>query len=81
MKYYIKDQGMTVEDAYTLPKPFWTDMRSVAEDAAEHFHIYHDGWECSWPITFTIVNDAGQEFDVEVDRRYDPVFVAGDCKG
>ena len=76
MKYYIKDQGMTVKDAFTLPSKLSYDMDSVAEEAAEHFHDRHGGWECDWPITFTIVYYDGHEVDVTVEREYRPTFRA-----
>ena len=75
MKYYIKDHGQTAEDAYKFNSPFdcpeWDATR-----AAEDFYNRHDGCECGWPITFTIVDDAGKEEDVTVDCEYSPTFHA-----
>ena len=75
MKYYVKDQGMTAKDAYEFQSPFdcpeWD-----ATYAAEDFHARHDGWECSWPLTFTIVYDDAHEVDVTVEREYSPTFRA-----
>ena len=75
MKYYIKDHGQTAEDAYEF-KALWSDPRFKAECAAEDFHDRHGGWECEWPITFTIVYDDAHEVDVTVEREYSPTFRA-----
>ena len=75
MKYYIKDHGQTAEDAYKF-EALWSGPRSNAECAAEDFHNRHDGCECGWPITFTIVGDDGHETDVTVEREYSPTFHA-----
>ena len=50
---------------------------STAEVAAEHFHDAHDGWECSWPLTFVLFNAREEEeFRAVVEREYSPVFSA-----
>lgn len=50
-------------------------LAHVAEDAAKNYHSEHDGWEASWPVTFSIFDEAGAHLgDVEVEREYDPVF-------
>ena len=75
MRYYIKDHGQTAEDAYKFDSPF-DSPKWDATYAAEDFHNRHDGCDCEWPITFTIVGDDGHEVDVTVDREYEPTFHA-----
>jgi len=49
----------------------------VAEAAAESDHSEHDGWESTWPQTFTIYALDGKELGkFEVEREFDPVFNA-----
>ena len=75
MRYYVKDQGMTVEDAYKFDSPF-DSPKWDATYAADDFYNRHGGWECDWPITFTIVYYDGHEVDVTVEREYSPTFRA-----
>ena len=75
MRYYVKDQGMTVEDAYKFDSPFDSPQWDATR-AAKDFHDRHDGWDCEWPITFTIVYDDAHEVDVTVEREYIPTFHA-----
>ena len=80
MKYYTR--GETREDAAEIPgKPL--DPEDAAEAAAEHLFYHRDGWEIpfgEWPITFTIVDDAGQEWTCEVSREDAPVFTSSEPK-
>ena len=51
--------------------------RWVAQDAAEDFHSNGDGWESSWPRTFTILlMDGTFVGKYEVEREAEPVFYA-----
>jgi hypothetical protein len=52
------------------------DGELLAEMAAEDFHTTQDGWECKWPIAFTIYRDDEVlgVFDVELD--VEPSFMA-----
>jgi hypothetical protein len=53
------------------------DVESLAEDAAADFHSEHDGWECTWPITFAIFSkDDVFIANVTVERDVEPVFNA-----
>lgn len=49
----------------------------LAEDAAEDYHSNHDGWESSWPITFSLYGIDGEKIgDFAVERETVPSFVA-----
>jgi hypothetical protein len=75
MKYFVKSDGETAEDAKELrDNSVSLDVVTFAEDAAEYYHDNCDGWESSWPIMFTIIDDRGEEHDVSVDRDFDPTF-------
>lgn len=79
MKYYIEDYEGSPEDSYSLPNCKWDskDLDYVAEDAAENYHSYHDGWESSWPLTFVILDDDLNELGrFSVDREAVPQFHA-----
>ena len=82
MRYYIKDDGETSEDAHSLPKDGFTtrDPDLFAELAAQHEFDHHDGWERSWPIVITVINDSGEEFDYDVEMEAVPSFCATRCK-
>jgi hypothetical protein len=47
-----------------------------AEVAAEYFHSHRDGWEAAWPLSMVVVDDAGTEHRMTVEREATPVFVA-----
>jgi len=80
LKYYIKEYGNGPEDAQELPSGVWNCDTDCAEDFAEaaaaYDHDHHDGWECTWPIVYTVVYDDGTEVDLEVEREFDPIFSA-----
>lgn len=80
MKYYLKDQDETIEDAREVPECSETDPQWFAEEAAEHFFQYHDGWDASWPQTITVVGDEGEEHEFEVALDMSPVFHASPQK-
>lgn len=52
--------------------------RWLAEDCAEDYHGEHDGWECSWPMTFCIREVEGGPIVArfEVYRETVPQFTA-----
>lgn len=79
MQYYLPELGEGPEDATEIKDPPYY-LSNVAEEAAEHFHSKRDGWECSWPLQFTIIDDAGQEHRFIVDRESVPQFRAAQMK-
>lgn len=54
----------------------------AAEECAQHFWAYHDGWEASWPLTVVLFDEQGVEefgrFKVEMDLE--PTFVTSVVK-
>jgi len=79
MKYYIKDHGSSLEDAIEFgTSEIYTDICQMAEEAAED-HFRDGGWEDSWPITFTIVDNDGKETDVDVECENVPLFTGRLC--
>ena len=66
------------DEAYKFSSTFRSDsVQYLAEEAADHFHSQHDGWECSWPLTFTIWDEEGNKLDTFiVDRESVPEFHA-----
>lgn len=50
-------------------------LMSVAHRCAEDFHGEHDGYECSWPLTFVLFNDEQTKLgEYEVELESAPVF-------
>ena len=78
IRYAPSDYGMTFDDAWTLNTTWDTeDLAWIAEECADDYHTDHDGWESSWPITFVIWGEQGQELgSCEVERDTEPVFRA-----
>ncbi len=78
MKYYIKEHGETRQEASMVPAQQYegTDPRYHAEEAAEWDFNNRDGWEYSWPVTFTIIDDNGVEHDYLVECEPVPSFYA-----
>jgi len=76
-KYYIKNLGYEESDAYDFSCK-WdpSDLSYIAEDIAKDFFDKHDGWECSWPLIFTILHDDEVLGDMEVRMEMEPVFYA-----
>ena len=79
MKYYIEDYDQGPEDAYKIHNCNWgiDHPQYAAEDAAEDYHGYHDGWESSWPLVFVMLDDELNELGrFSVDRESVPQFHA-----
>jgi hypothetical protein len=76
-KYYIEDLGGDESDAYDFSSK-WdpSELRYIAEDMAKDFFDKHDGWECSWPLTFTIMHDGVSLGNMEVRMDMVPKFYA-----
>lgn len=87
LKYNIRGQnyyydlpipaGMDGENADEFAKEYITD---ICEEAADNFHDHHDGWESSWLIVFEIFLDGASMGKCEVEREYEPAFVASEIK-
>ncbi|MBK1780608.1 hypothetical protein JHL22_05200 [Advenella sp. WQ 585] len=53
------------------------DPGFIAKQAADDYHSEHDGWECLWPINMTLWLPNGTLIGkFEIDREFDPVFLA-----
>ena len=52
------------------------DLEYLAEEAAEDYFNNHDGWESSWPLTFTIFQDEKKIGQIVVDMETVPRFHA-----
>ncbi|MEM8668759.1 MAG: hypothetical protein AAGG48_14660 [Planctomycetota bacterium] len=48
----------------------------VANDCAEHYYGFHDGWEDKWPLTFALLasEDGPEVCRVSVDLEFSPDF-------
>jgi hypothetical protein len=76
MKYYVSDYSGP-EDAYELKTHWSGNSLFAAEEAAEHFHDNHDGWESTWPLVFVLLDDDLNELGrFSVDREAVPHFIA-----
>ena len=52
------------------------DIEEIAQECAEQDWNDHDGWESSWPKTFSIFADGDLLGFVNVDMEMEPVFSA-----
>ena len=52
------------------------NIEYIAEDAASDFHENCGGWEHSWPVDIEIFIDEKSVGVFEVEREYDPAFMA-----
>lgn len=77
-EYTVDERGMSFpEDTFKFSSRFDPDDPEwLAEDAAEHFHRNHDGWEASWPVTIEVFHDGLFLGRFEVDREAVPSFNA-----
>ena len=51
------------------------DLQDIGRDAADDFYRNHDGWESSWPVTFSFFTGDGRHLgDVAVDIEFAPTF-------
>lgn len=80
MRYYIKDHGETAGDTLELPGCYLAHDFISAMEAAEDFWHDHNGWDCQWPVTITLVDDDGVESDWDVEMEAVPSFSASRCK-
>jgi hypothetical protein len=70
--------------SYNIDRPIATIdvaddyMESVFEDIAADYHDEHDGWEDTWPITFSMYKDDDKSivYTYKVDRYTVPEFEA-----
>lgn len=67
---------LEVDSTTCLQRPL--EARHVAEKCADDFHSNHDGWECSWPRTFTLheTEDGPVVATFEIEREAVPLFIA-----
>ncbi len=51
----------------------------TVQECANDYYFNHDGWESTWPMTFALKGSKDGEIKrFEVDRDYDPVFIASE---
>ena len=74
MRYYIKEHGQTSDDAELITLESNSPQAAAEEAARIEFDC--DGWEWRWPVTLTIIDDKGKEYDFEVECEAEPVFTA-----
>lgn len=81
-RYYVPELGEDEDDASSFKSSTalrgdshddWR-ARDIAEDAAEHYFYNRDGWEDTWPVTFTVIGVG----TFSIDREDRPTFRASD---
>lgn len=84
MKFFIKDNRETVEDAREVPQShsdYPTSPAEFAEVVAGYYYDREDGWDRDWPSAFSIVLDDGTTKDLIVELKVIPEFkTVGECK-
>lgn len=70
------DLCLHVESVFEADDEF--GLQDVARDAADDFYRNHDGWEVTWPLTFSIFTVKGKHLgNVGVELDFDPMFYTG----
>jgi len=75
--FWVEALGETVDDAdpHEFGPFVGDDLEWAASEYADYFHSNRDGWECSWPIVFSIADESGKLLaKVEVEREARPHF-------
>ena len=53
----------------------------ILQDCAEDFWNNHDGWESTWPLSFSVFSKSGELlFSGEVSMEMEPQFSCGEIK-
>ena len=82
--YYVQDDDCEIEvltdevmkyDTFEFEYDGWDAIDWLVTDIAKDFYGEHDGWECSWPLKFSVW-DENKNFKghFEVDVEYEPTF-------
>ena len=69
--YLVDGDELEFETIWDKEKVEW-----IAQDAAKHFHEYHDGVESDWPLDFEIYIDDESCGTFKVEREWRPEFSA-----
>lgn len=78
MKYYIyrEDCGQKWDEVISFDINS-KNLEYIAVKYADYYWSEYDGWDCYWPITFTIADDTGKILGkVEVTMEAVPTFTA-----
>jgi hypothetical protein len=82
MTYSAGDECSSYHDAPSrldFPKNqrLWDrDWSMIVDELADDFHSNHDGWEASWPLQIRIYERGQEVARFEVEREYEPSFIA-----
>lgn len=78
LKFWRTDYSQ--DDAITFEVDQWgdsDDLRWAAEQFGEHYYNERDGWECSWPMEFTVAKEDGTILGrVDIDKEDRPYFTS-----
>lgn len=79
--YTVEDFNDGFSDAYDMKGNFYLEdkweLEMAAQDCANDFWSNHDGWECSWPMNFTLYAPDGVALGTfEIEQEVEPVFSA-----
>jgi hypothetical protein len=64
---------------YDAPVDTSVDNYGAAK-CAEDFFYKRDGWECTWPLTFTLLEEDGKDTDFILELEQHPSFYARTAK-
>jgi len=81
-KFWIEDHGETINDGeeFVSACSLKDGLDYIAEVYAEYYHDNRDGWDVTWPITFSISREGVYLGDVSVERESRPHFSASIVK-
>ena len=78
-KFYIEAHGGSIEDedVTIFESKYISTPNYIAEDAAQHYFNYEDGYEAEWPLIFSIFSiDDKFIGNFEVELESEPSFMA-----
>ena len=76
VKYIVEEDDQEIEDAFEFETNFdKSTLGWIVEEVAEDYNRDHDGWEASWPLTFTLFINGRSLGSFKVDREFEPTFM------
>ncbi len=74
MKYFIADDGETIDDARRIPREWDIPAEGFAKDAAKYEYENFEGYLREWPVEISVVLSDGSIEVFLVDMELHPVF-------
>lgn len=80
LKFWRPDYQESIDTAIIFEADQWgdsDDLRWAGEQFGQYYYDDCDGWECSWPMEFTVAKEDGTILGrVYIDNEYRPYFTS-----